>query len=50
MNYLFLLMGLLIGFVLGTFAQDWRWRRNANQLQRIYSNGKLYKVSCLEKK
>ena len=35
---------LLLGILIGKFLEEARWRRNADDIVRIYSKGKLYKV------
>jgi protein-S-isoprenylcysteine O-methyltransferase Ste14 len=38
-------VGLLLGMVIGRYIEGRRWRRNAEEVQRVLSKGYLYKVT-----
>ena len=37
-------IGATVGLFIGQWISDWKWRKNANEVVRIYSGGKLFKV------
>lgn len=43
-----ILLALIVGAVLGITSEAYRWRRNADAIQRIESAGQLYKVTRME--
>lgn len=40
----FFLLGLFAGLWFGKMLTDWRWASNAEEPQRIFHSGRLYKV------
>lgn len=43
-NYALVALGLVLGLPIGAMIEARRWRLNADEIQRIESRGKLYKV------
>ena len=43
-NYLYLFLAFGVGCAIGGILERYKWRNNADRIQGIASNGKIYKV------